>query len=144
MARGQGRGLRPRRAVQVLDDMEREHGQLEPLLDAVDHALTTRAGPLAELVGQLEPELTTHLEHEEREALPLIRVVCTATDWRRFASHMRRRQGVRGAVTYVPWVLDRLDEADRRRFFAVLPPPVRFINRLVWEPRYRRRLRSSP
>jgi hypothetical protein len=130
-------------AAQLLDDMEREHGQLEPLLDAVHDALTARLGPLDQLAIQLQSVLADHLDHEEDDALPLIQAVCTAADWRRFAGHMRRRQGVRGAATYVPWILDGLDQAARRRFLAALPLPVRFVNRLVWEPRYRRRARSS-
>jgi Hemerythrin HHE cation binding domain len=109
-------------AAQVLDDMEREHSQLEPLLDAADQALITRPGvALDEVLGQLQAVLTNHLGHEERDALPLIQAVCTRADWRRFAGHMRRRQGIRGAAAYVPWILDRLDQAERGRFLTALP-----------------------
>jgi hemerythrin-like domain-containing protein len=132
-------------AAQLVDAMEREHAQLEPLLDAVDQAIRPRPLPLPlyEVVRPLQSMLTNHLDHEEREALPLIQAVCTAADWRRFAGHMRRRQGIRGAATYVPWVLDSLDQAGRRRFLAALPPPVRLINRIAFEPRYQRRGRSN-
>ena len=131
-------------AARLLHDMEREHGQLEPLLDAVDHALAAGADRLCDLIGQLQPVLTGHLDHEERDALPLIQAVCSPADWRRFAGHVRRRQGVRGAATYVPWVLDGLDQDGRRRFFAALPPPVRLANHLEWERRYQRRIGSAP
>jgi hypothetical protein len=51
---------------------------------------------------------------------------------------MRRRQGLSGAAVYVPWIVDGATPADRNRFFSVLPTPVQMINRLFWEPRYRR------
>jgi hypothetical protein len=52
---------------------------------------------------------------------------------------MARAQGVKGAAVYVPWIIDGATTAERKRFFSVLPAPVRVISRLVWEPRYRHR-----
>jgi hypothetical protein len=39
---------------------------------------------------------------------------------------------------YVPWIVDGASAADRKRFFAALPAPLKVVNRLVFEPRYRR------
>ena len=57
----------------------------------------------------------------------------------RLLREMRRRQGVRGAAIYVPWILDGAAPDGQRRFLAALPAPVRVISGLLWEPRYRQR-----
>jgi hypothetical protein len=86
------------------------------------------------LIGALD----AHLEHEEKSALPLIQAVLTPADWRAFGSAMRRRQGLKGAAVYFPWILDGATPADRDRCFSALPTALQVINRLFWEPRYRR------
>jgi iron-sulfur cluster repair protein YtfE (RIC family) len=123
----------------LLDEMEAEHAQIDPLLTAVDDALTGSGGNLAGHVAGLASALEWHLKHEEDAALPLIQTVCTPADWRAFASEMRRRQGVKGAAIYVPWILDGAAPDGQRRFLAALPAPVRVISRILWEPRYRQR-----
>ena len=123
----------------LLDEMEAEHAQIDPLLTAVDDALTGSASDLAAHVAGLASALEWHLKHEEDSALPLIQSVCTPADWRAFAGEMRRRQGVQGAAIYVPWILDSTPPDEQRRFLAALPAPVRLISRVLWEPRYRQR-----
>lgn len=123
----------------LLDEMEAEHAQIDPLLAAADDALAGSASNLAGHVAELASALEWHLRHEEEAALPLIQSVCTPADWRAFAGAMRRRQGIKGAAIYVPWILDGSAPDGQRRFLAALPAPVRVISRLLWEPRYRRR-----
>jgi iron-sulfur cluster repair protein YtfE (RIC family) len=123
----------------LLGEMEAEHAQIDPLLAAVDDALAGPASNLSAHAAALASALEWHLKHEEEAALPLIQAVCTPADWRAFAAEMRRRQGVKGAAVYVPWVLDGTGPDGRQRFLAALPPPARVIGRLVWEPRYRKR-----
>jgi iron-sulfur cluster repair protein YtfE (RIC family) len=123
----------------LLEEMEAEHAQIDPLLAAVDDALTGSASNLAAHVAGLASSLEWHLRHEEEAALPLIQSVCTPADWRAFAGAMRRRQGIKGAAIYVPWILDGAAPEGQRRFLAALPAPVRVISRLLWEPRYRQR-----
>ena len=60
-------------------------------------------------------------------------------DWRGFTKSVARAQGINGAAVYVPWIVDGATIAERKRFFSVLPAPIRLINRLLWEPRYRKR-----
>jgi iron-sulfur cluster repair protein YtfE (RIC family) len=122
----------------LLDEMEAEHAQIDPLLAAVDDALAGSASNLAGHVAELASALEWHLRHEEEAALPLIQSVCTPADWRAFAGAMRRRQGIKGAAIYVPWILDGSAPDGQRRFLAAMPAPVRVISRLLWEPRYRR------
>jgi iron-sulfur cluster repair protein YtfE (RIC family) len=123
----------------LLDQMQAEHAQIDPLLAAVDKALTGSDGDYARPVRDLSAALIQHLTHEEQAALPLIQSVLTPSDWRAFAGQMRRRQGVKGAAVYVPWVLDGTARPRQREFLAQLPGPVRLICRLLWQPRYRRR-----
>ena len=40
---------------------------------------------------------------------------------------------------YVPWVLDGTTPEQRGRFLGAMPGPMSVVNRLLWEPRYRRR-----
>ena len=136
------RGAVPDRPLDLvlLEEMKAEHAVLDPLLAAVDEALAGgRPGDLTGYVRELSAGLGEHLKHEEESALPLIQDVLTPADWRGFAGQMRRRQGVKGAEVYIPWVLDGMPPAKQRRFLSALPAPARLINRLLWEPRYRKR-----
>lgn len=123
----------------LLAEMAAEHAQVDPLLAAVDDALAHSPGNLAPAVAGLASALEWHLKHEEDAALPLIQSVCTPADWRAFAGAMRRRQGIKGAARYVPWILDGIAPEGQRRFLTALPAPVRVISRILWESRYRQR-----
>lgn len=131
-------GDRPDRR-KLLEDMEAEHAVLDPLLAGTDDAFTTMSGDAlnARLV-ELTAALDTHFEHEEQSALPLIQEVLTEKDWKGFGVSMRKAQGFSGAAVYVPWIVDGATPEKRRQFFSVLPAPVKVLNRLMWEPRYRR------
>ena len=54
----------------LLYEMEAEHAQIDPLLTAVDDALTGSGGNLARHVAGLTSTLEWHLKHEEEAALP--------------------------------------------------------------------------
>jgi hypothetical protein len=126
-------------ALALLADMESEHARLDPLIEEFDRALAGAATDLTERAKALTAVLDGHLEHEEEEALPLIQEVMTPGNWSEFGRAMARRQGVRGAAVYVPWIKDGMPRDDQRRFLGELPAPVRALDRLVWTPRYRRR-----
>jgi hypothetical protein len=122
----------------MLEAMEAEHAVLDPMLESVEASLADGdQRVLAERVDALAAALEGHLLHEEKSALPLIQSVLTPADWRAFGGAMRRRQGLRGAAVYVPWIVDGATPADRNRFFSALPRPLQVINRLLLEPRYR-------
>ncbi|MFG2374131.1 hemerythrin domain-containing protein [Streptomyces sp. NPDC048504] len=127
------------RDLALLDDMEAEHGRIDPLLDAVDAALAERAFELPDLVRALRATLDDHLKHEEDGALPLMGEVLTGADWGAFTGRMRETQGLRGAAVFVPWLVDGVSAVDRERFLGAFPAPVRVLNRLFWEGSYRRR-----
>jgi len=124
--------------LELVDQMQAEHARLDPVLAAVDEAVASRSANLADRIQELSTVLGEHMKHEEDAALPLIQEVLTPGDWGAFRSAMARRQGPRGAAAYVPWIVDGVQPADRRRYLAVFPAPVRLLNRLFWEPSYRR------
>ncbi|WP_395111669.1 hemerythrin domain-containing protein [Actinomadura sp. SCN-SB] len=124
-------------ALALLREMAEEHSRIDPLLAAVDAGLGGAAG-LLEHVEDLRAALDEHLGHEERSALPLVRSLLTPEDWEAFTEEIRRRQGAQGTAVFVPWVIDGIAPTERSRFLATLPPPVRSLNRLTWERRYRK------
>ncbi|MEV0090920.1 hemerythrin domain-containing protein [Streptomyces sp. NPDC050738] len=125
-------------ALALLADMESEHAQIDPLLAAIDRALADGGSGLADLAQEARAVLVYHLEHEEQDALPLIQKLLGPADWKGFAARFRERQGFKGAAVYIPWIVDDLGTQGRRRFFGAMPPPVKALNKLVWEPRYRK------
>jgi len=100
----------------MLQAMQDEHARIDPLLAAVDGDLADRdRGParLGERVDALATELSGHLAHEERDALPLLDRVLPR---RRVAAVRRRRaarQGHPRRRAAVPLAAGlRLDRAD--------------------------------
>lgn len=126
--------------VAVLDEMEMEHAQLEPLLEQIDKAQRSGdTGTLRDTVQALDVELNAHMRHEEHEALPLVDKRLGESGWRDFIGHLRRTQGLRGGAEFMPWLLDDLPSSGQ--VLRQLPPPVRLLYRGVWKPRYQRTAR---
>jgi hypothetical protein len=123
----------------VAEKMESEHARLDPLLVAAEQALATPGSSVSGHAQELAAVLCEHLDHEEKDGLALIQSVLTQRDWRAFARVMRRRQGIKGAAIYVPWVLDDLPPSKQQNLLALLPAPVRILNRLLWTRRYQLR-----
>jgi iron-sulfur cluster repair protein YtfE (RIC family) len=123
----------------LVDEMEAEHASLDALLAAVDKAMAEDPDQLPDASRVLAGVLGAHMAHEENSALPLIQEVLTRKDWGGFRSAMARRQGPSGAAAYVPWVIDGNTPDQRHRFFAAMPAPLAVVNKLLWEPRYRKR-----
>lgn len=126
----------------LLDDMEAEHAELDPLLEAVDTAIAVGDPVALRRHGDvLAGGLTAHLDHEETDALPLIRETLTDAEWAGFGAEQRRRLGLSGAAAYFPWLLDGVPDDRARQVLSILPPPLRLIHHALWAPRHRRRAR---
>lgn len=125
----------------LLDEMEAEHGQIDPLLAAVDDALAMHAGRerLHELLGRLRATLAGHLAHEEAEMLPLISSVMSRAEVSRIGIKIARRGGLRQVAVMFPWALSEASPQVRGEVLGELPAPARLLYRAVWLPRYRRR-----
>lgn len=132
-------GRRAERAV--LEEMRAEHARLGPLVGAVDAAMAAGGdlpGDLPDAVRELRRALETHLRHEEMSALPLAESVLADGEWRALAAEARNRCEA-GTPLFVPWVVDGIAPVERSRFLTALPRSLRELNRVMWEPRYRKR-----
>jgi hypothetical protein len=135
-------------ALSVLDAMEEEHGQIDPLLAAVDDAFSRSAdslggpdshgGPdsLGDRVNALVTTITGHLTHEEQDGLPLIGMALTGAEWRSVGFRIARKNGLSGGSEMFAWMLDGAAPDRARETLGTLPPPARVLYRAVWRPRF--------
>lgn len=137
-------GRRAERAV--LEEMRADHARLAGLIVRVDEAMGGAAGQgaagaggdLSAAVRELREALERHLLQEEMSALPLAESVLAGAEWRALAAEARGRCEA-GTPLFVPWVVDGIGPVERSRFLTALPKPLRELNRVMWEPRYRKR-----
>jgi hypothetical protein len=123
----------------LLDDMETEHAALDPLMDAVDRQLASGdTSGLRATMEELAGALVGHLEHEESAGLPLVDAVLTEKEWDAFSQEQRRAVGIKGGAQFFPWVLDAASPRVEQRVLALVPPPVRFLYRRQWRPKYQK------
>jgi hypothetical protein len=123
----------------LLVEMADEHSRLDPVLLEIDDNLAQGAtSRLVALFDELAAVLTGHLDHEEAAALPLVQETLTSREWKAFGDDQRRRIGMNGAGWFFPWLLDDTSQATRDKVLDIVPPPLRLVYRLIWEPRYRR------
>jgi hemerythrin-like domain-containing protein len=135
-------------AQSVLDAMEAEHQQIDPLLSAVDDAFA-RAGEgrrsdaraINDVTDALAVSITGHLAHEERDGLPLIGAALTAAEWRGVGFKIARSNGLSAGGEMFAWLADGADPGQAAAVIGTLPPPVRLAYRAIWKPRYRRTAR---
>ncbi len=121
----------------LLTEMEQEHERIDPLIAAVDSALQNfDTAWLAEATVTFRQELLAHLEHEEREAVPLLEAVLTPQDWKAFSRAQRKDTGVKGAREFFPYILDEADPERAAQLTKLLPPPLRVLVHRAWQPRY--------
>jgi Hemerythrin HHE cation binding domain len=132
-------------AQSVLDAMEAEHQQIDPLLAAVDDAFGRagdghRADPRAigDAADALATSLTRHLAHEERDGLPLIGLALTAAEWRSVGFKIVRQNGLSAGGEMFAWLADGADPDQAAAAIGTLPPPARLVYRAIWKPRYNR------
>ena len=159
-------------ALSVLDAMEAEHAQVDPLLAAVDRAFasaapapadgpadasadglaggpadgtpdaptdapTDGAGRLGEVIDPLISALTSHLSHEERDALPLIGAALTGGEWRAVGRKIAVKNLKSGPEMF-GWMLHGAPPEQAAAAVGTLPPPARLLYRRVWRPRFER------
>jgi hemerythrin superfamily protein len=129
--------------VAVLEAMRAEHAQIDPLLEELDDALTDGDDDrFSAGLRDLTEALTQHMRHEEDQALPLVERFLGPQGWGSFAASIRKRQGMKGAAEFFPWLLEDAPDPTRDQVLALVPPPVRILYRRVWAPRYARGLRA--
>jgi hemerythrin-like domain-containing protein len=122
--------------VAVLEAMEAEHEEIDPLLEACAAGFAVlssradedaRAALAVRLVAARET-LSRHLHHEETEAIPLIQALMTPEDWERIdAEYFKKGLTVRDFATLVPWAAHGLAPEHRERVFADAGTPFRVL-----------------
>jgi hemerythrin-like domain-containing protein len=129
----------------VLDAMEDEHERIAPLMSAVEEALAVRTNGAAQLAAAVEEfadSLIAYLDHEERDAFPLVPVSMTPDEWSKSRSEMRGGlAALRAAPEFFPWLLDDATPEDCDSVLSRMPPPLRLLYRKMWLPRYARQPR---
>jgi hypothetical protein len=132
-------------AQSVLDAMEAEHQQIDPLLAAVDAAFAradnghrASARAIGDAADALATSLTGHLSHEERDGLPLIGEALTSAEWRRVGFRIVRKNGLSAGGEMFAWLADGADPDQAAAAIGTLPPPARLAYRAIWRPRYHR------
>ncbi|MET9609280.1 hemerythrin domain-containing protein [Streptomyces sp. NPDC006512] len=122
----------------LLEVMEAEHAAINPVIRAIDDAVSDRdPDPLR--LGQLSDALTRglagHLKHEEEAALPLIQRELTARQWEHF-SRVHAQRVDEDAPLLLPWLLDGADELTADRLLARLSAPEYAACTTRWIPAY--------
>jgi hemerythrin-like domain-containing protein len=110
----------------LLDAMEAEHAVIDPLLRQIEAALAGGyADPqiIAELIDSLDTCVRRHLDHEEREALPLVDATVTEQQWLQFGFENGKRAGDE-MPRYLPWMLDGTTPEVNASTLGAFPPPL--------------------
>ena len=140
------RSLNPS-AGELLDQMEREHAQIAPAVDALG-AATRRyaedgAGPAREAVVEalaaLRAVLDPHLHREEAEMMPIVSKSLTHARWERYNhEHYVKPKSKSELGKEGHWLIDGLDPAGFKIVVGNVPPIPRFVLLHAFAGRYRR------
>ncbi|MYR06618.1 hemerythrin domain-containing protein [Gordonia sp. SID5947] len=139
----------------VLDAMEGEHGQIDPLLEACDEGFAVMAagadGPardaLTDVLARTQDHLAAHLAHEENDALTLIQQYLSVDDWAALEKKFGEDSKLRDLFRVAPWAVKGLDEDAYRALRPRIPSPMWVIARLgsrSFDRRERRAFRYHP
>lgn len=127
----------------VLDAMEDEHATIDPMIQRIDAQLY-RNDPddheLADAVASFRDGLSTHLAHEESDALPVLNRAISEQEWAAFEQAQGKRYSLKETATLLPWITEE-DSPASRRIQSEMPLPMRLLNQWVLSPRYRRSTR---
>jgi hypothetical protein len=122
----------------LLDVMAREHAEILPAIDRVQLAIDEHRS-FHDEARALQQLVNDHLDHEERDVLPLIARHLDEQEWHDWLVKERGKHPPRERVEFLGWVLDDAEPNNADAVLRELPPPGRVVYRRVLEPRYRRR-----
>jgi hypothetical protein len=122
----------------LLEAMEDERSLIGPLQAVTDDAFTMDADPerLRQLLIRLRTRLTSHLAHEEADALPLISQIMSQDELGGIARAIRGGHRIRHAAATVPWTLAGASPGVRTQILGQLPAPTRLLCQRIWLPRH--------
>ena len=134
----------------MLEDMEAEHGVIDPALAAVRTALEEMcAHPCADHRNALEirvvaawESLHEHLAHEEGQALPMLQRTLSVEENATFETAAGKGYPLRIVPFVLCWVMDGLPDVATRRIVEMAPPGYGLVHRLL-RGRFERRERKA-
>lgn len=128
-------------AVAALDALEEQHEHIDPLLHQIRD--TTRGMPdRIDAMEQLHRLLNTHLDNEERDAVPILRAVVLPDEFKAAADRALASVPKREIPALFGWMASCGTPEQVGSVLTTFPLPVRLLFRLVWWPAYRRRYNS--
>jgi len=131
----------------IVDEMEAEHETLAAASDGLRAAASAyrqsgseeNRAAMAAAVTQMKEATLPHLEHEERETMPLVLDTLDDADWAYLEkNHFRKGMSFSTTGLYGMWLLDGLDERRRQVVGSAIPGPVLWIMKRLYGPRYQR------
>ena len=122
-----------------LEDMEAEHGVIDPALAAVRAAFAQMcAHPCADHRNALEirvaaarESLDLHLAHEEGQALPMLQRTLSVEENAEFEAAAAKGYPLRIVLFVLCWVMYGLPDVARRRIIDQAPPGYGLVHRLL-------------
>jgi hemerythrin-like domain-containing protein len=128
------------------DELVAQHHQLDRVLQAVGEGLADLADPdgafsanrarAARDLSTMVEELNTHLDFEERTALPLFVSEMPVAEYKKLESKARKATPRGQSSFLIPWIVEHASPDQRKALFKSVPP-LRIVNRLNGR-RYRR------
>lgn len=131
----------------LMQQMEQEHEKLAAASDGLRNALAgyradgsdAQQAKVADAVRDMRAATLPHLEHEEREAMPLVLETLDADDWKYLEkNHFRKGVSFGDAGMTAMWWLDGLEDDRRWVVTSTIPGPVLWFMGRRYGPRYRR------
>jgi hypothetical protein len=128
------------RGQALLEAMDDEQQLIGPLQAMADDAFAVGADPgrLRPLLARLQTKLTSHLAHEEADALPLLGQIMSPAELGAITRALRGGTGGGRAAHTIPWALAHATPAVRTQVLSQLPAPARLLYRAIWLPRHTR------
>jgi hypothetical protein len=131
----------------VLEAMEAEHDEIDPILEACGAGFDRLAGhadedsrhALSGRLGAARERLGDHLRHEETDAIALVQQLLTQEEWEALEKeHFAKDVRLADVFALVPWVLHEVPGPIRRDLFAKTGAAHRLMWRMA-KPRFDRR-----
>ncbi|HEU5037334.1 MAG TPA: hemerythrin domain-containing protein [Nocardioides sp.] len=133
--------------IAVLEAMEAEHGEIDPLLESCAagfRRLAQRAdedarAALAVRVCAARESLRRHLAHEESDAIAIAQRLVTAERWHEIEAEIEKGGSFREIVRIVPWIGHGVPRETLDRVFEGAPAALK----VVWLLTHRRFARQE-
>ncbi|WP_395695343.1 hemerythrin domain-containing protein [Nocardioides sp.] len=128
--------------VAVLEAMEAEHGEIDPLLDSCAAGLRRLAertdedarAALVVRVCAARESLRRHLAHEETEAIAIVQRLVTVERWHELEAEIEKGGSLTEVARIVPWIGQGVPREALDRVFASAPA----LLKVIWLVTHRR------